>query len=204
MAKSPLPGRSKTRLCPPLSLTQAASVAEAALADTLEAVARCGADRHILALDGPRGDWIPPGFEVIGQRGSSLDRRLAAAWSAAGGPGLQIGMDTPQVTASLLDRCLEAAFQPGASSALGRAVDGGWWAIALTERWDQDVFTGVPMSTPHTAAVQLARLRARGHRVRILPVLQDVDRIDDAYAVADLAPTSRFAHTLGCLEPVAC
>jgi glycosyltransferase A (GT-A) superfamily protein (DUF2064 family) len=185
-------------------LTQAASVAEAALADTLEAVAGCGADRHILALDGPRGDWIPPGFEVIGQRGSSFDRRLAAAWCDAGGPGLQIGMDTPQVTAGLLDRCLEAAFQRGASSALGRAVDGGWWAIALTERWDRDVFTGVPMSTSHTAAAQLARLQACGHRVRVLPVLRDVDRIDDAYAVADLAPTSRFAHTLGYLEPVAC
>ena len=144
MAKSPVAGRAKTRLCPPLSLAEAAAVAEAALADTLDAVARCGAGRRILALDGPPGDWIPPGFEIIAQRGASFVRRLAAAWSDAAGPGLQIGMDTPQVTAGLLDRCLETAARPGATASLGRAADGGWWAIALAERWHLDVFTGVP------------------------------------------------------------
>jgi glycosyltransferase A (GT-A) superfamily protein (DUF2064 family) len=35
MAKEPVPGRAKTRLCPPLTPTEAASVAEAALAGTL-------------------------------------------------------------------------------------------------------------------------------------------------------------------------
>ena len=93
-----------------------------ALADTLDAVARCGAGRRILALDGPPGEWIPPGFEIIAQRGASFDPRLAAAWSDAAGPGLQIGMDTPQVTAGLLDHCLETAARPGATAALGRAV----------------------------------------------------------------------------------
>lgn len=204
MAKSPSPGKSKTRLCPPLSLAQAAEVAEAALADTLEAVARCGADRRILALDGEPGGWIPPGFQVIAQRGTSFNRRLAAAWFDAGGPGLQIGMDTPQISAGLLDQCLDQASGPGVTAALGRAVDGGWWAIALAERWDHDVFSGVPMSTPQTWATQLARLIACGHRVRPLPVLRDVDGIDDADEVAALAPTSRFARTLRTLEPAAC
>src|ERR1700739_3286033 len=97
MAKAPVAGRAKNRLCPPLSLEEGARVAEGAPADTLEAVARCGAGRRILALDGPPGDWIPSGFELIAQRGGSLDRRLAAAWSDAAGPGLQIGMDTPQL-----------------------------------------------------------------------------------------------------------
>lgn len=196
MAKSPAPGRSKTRLCPPLTHAQAAAVAEAALADTLDTVARCGAGRRILALDGPPGDWIPPGFRVVPQRGTSFNRRLAAAWSDAGGPGLQIGMDTPQITAELLDRCLETVSRPGASAALGRAIDGGWWAIGLAQPWDVDVFSGVPMSTAHTGMAQLARLAACGHRVRRLPVLRDVDVIDDAAAVAALAPASRFARTL--------
>jgi uncharacterized protein len=204
MAKSPMAGRVKTRLCPPLSLEEAASVAAAALADTLEAVARCGAPRRVLALDGPPGDWIPPGFELIGQRGESLDRRLAAAWSDAGGPGLQIGMDTPQVTSGLLDRCLEIAARPGATASLGRAADGGWWAIALSERWHVDVFTGVPMSTAGTGDAQLTRLRRCGHRVRALPELRDVDTIDDASDVAALVPGSRFARALEASEALAC
>jgi hypothetical protein len=204
MAKSPAAGRSKTRLCPPLSLEEAARVAEGALADTLEAVARCGAGRRILALDGPPGDWIPPGFEVIDQRGSSFDRRLAAAWSDADGPGLQIGMDTPQLSPDLLDRCLELASRPCVTASLGRAADGGWWAIGLAERWDVDVFSGVPMSTAGTFEAQWTRLLECAHRVRALPELRDVDTIDDATAVAALLPGSRFARALAAAEAVAC
>lgn len=204
MAKSPVAGRAKTRLCPPLSPQEAAGIAEAALADTLEAVARCGVDRRILALDGAPGDWMPPGFRVIAQRGTSFDRRLAAAWSDAGGPGLQIGMDTPQVTADLLDSCLDQATRSGATASLGAAVDGGWWAIALAERWHVDVFTGVPMSTPHTCAAQLSRLESAGHRVRALPELRDVDVIDDATAVAARIPGSRFARALEACKALSC
>src|SRR5690606_23084798 len=61
MAKAPVAGRVKTRLVPPLSAAEAAAVAEAALADTLEAVAACGAERRVLALDGEPGPWLPEG-----------------------------------------------------------------------------------------------------------------------------------------------
>src|SRR5262249_3936520 len=50
MAKAPVPGRVKTRLCPPCTPTEAAALAEAALADTLDAVAACHADRFVVAL----------------------------------------------------------------------------------------------------------------------------------------------------------
>ena len=193
MAKAPQPGRVKTRLCPPLTPSEAAALAEAALADTLEAVAGCRADRTILALEGEPGEWLPPGFEVIPQRGGTLDERLARAWADAGGPGLQIGMDTPQVTPELLDHCLDATFNRGATASLGPASDGGWWAIGLADHWDIDVFTGVAMSTPITGTMQRLRLEGAGHHVADLPVLTDVDHIEDAVQVAALAPASRFA-----------
>ena len=44
MAKAPVAGRCKTRLCPPLDPAQAATLAEAALADTLQTVAWTPAD----------------------------------------------------------------------------------------------------------------------------------------------------------------
>src|SRR3954464_9115370 len=92
MAKSPVPGRVKTRLCPPCSPEEAAAVAAAALAETLDAVAACHADRKIVALDGEPGEWAPAGFELIEQCRGSLADRLAHAWSTAGGGGVQIGM----------------------------------------------------------------------------------------------------------------
>jgi uncharacterized protein len=199
MAKSPVAGRVKTRLCPPLSAIEAASVAEAALADTLAAVAGCGADRRLLALDGAPGPWLPRGFTVIPQRGDGFAARLAAAWSDAAGPGVQIGMDTPQVTSELLDASLAATADKEVTATLGQAEDGGWWALGLAERWDVDVFDGVPMSTSVTGTRQRASLLAFGHRVGDLPTLVDVDTFEDAQRVAKEAPSSDFARTLSAL-----
>ena len=203
LAKSPVAGRVKTRLCPPLSPQEAAALAEAALADTLDAVAACAAGRRILALDGDPGPWLPPGFEVVPQVEGTFDRRLAAAWDWAGGPGVQIGMDTPQVTAALLDDALETL--DITSAALGLAEDGGWWAIGLRQA-DARVFLGIPMSTSRTGAAQLARLHRLGLDVTSLPTLVDLDTIADLPAVVGRGTairTASLARTLGVLPSVA-
>lgn len=201
MAKEPVPGRVKTRLCPPLEPHQAAQLAEAALADTLEAVAMCGADERILALDGRPGDWLPPGFKVIPQLGEGLAQRLAAAWAHVGGPGLQVGMDTPQVSGCLLDDCLAELLSRRADAILGAALDGGWWAIGL-RRPDERAFEGIPMSCPETWRAQRRRLTELGYRVSDLPVMRDFDHFDDAHAVAAEAPHTRFASALATIDQV--
>ena len=194
VAKEPVAGRVKTRLCPPLQPSEAAAVAEAALADTLEAVAASGAGRKVLALDGAPGPWLPPGFEIVPQRGDGLAERLSAAWDAAGAPGLQIGMDTPQVTSALLDAAL-ARLDAGRGrrrALLGPALDGGWWAIGLTGA-PAGVFSGVPMSTSYTGRAQAARLRQLGWSVEGLDALVDIDTVDDLRDVAVTIPASRTA-----------
>ncbi len=199
MAKSPVPGQVKTRLCPPFSPAEAAAIAEAALADTLDAVAACGAGRLIVALDGAPGPWLPAGFHIVPQVAGPFDRRLTAAWAAAGGPGVQIGMDTPQVTAGLLDDALSSL--DATPAALGLAVDGGWWAIAL-RRPDARMFVGVPMSTGGTGAAQRQRLDELGLDVTSLPALVDLDTIADLPAVTESGTairTAALARTLGVL-----
>lgn len=201
LAKEPLPGRVKTRLCPPCSPEQAASVARAALADTLRAVAAVNVrvSRRILVLDGRPGSWVPNGVEVIPQRGGGLTDRLAAAFEDAGGPGLLVGMDTPQVTPALLRRGLDRLRVPGTGAVLGPASDGGWWSIGLLDP-DPRVFLGVPMSTGRTCEAQFARLSGLGLCVRALPLLRDVDRMQDALAVSSLVPRSRFARAVAEVE----
>ncbi len=193
LAKAPVPGRVKTRLCPPLTAAQAAEIAAASLADTLEAVAACSADRCILALDGTAGDWLPEGFRVVPQRGSTFAERLAAAWDDAGGPGVQIGMDTPQVTPALLDQALDSVLRPDGDASLGLAQDGGWWMLGL-QRPDSRVFAGIPMSASDTGRRQRDRLVGLGYDVTDLPVLRDVDTFEDLVHVARLAPHSHTAR----------
>ncbi|GGY93144.1 glycosyl transferase [Streptomyces olivaceoviridis] len=190
IAKEPLPGRVKTRLTPPFSPAEAAELAEAALADTLRAVAATPATRRVLVLDGSPGPWLPPGFDVVPQCAGGLDLRLADAFARCAGPALLIGMDTPQVTPELLT--VDFA---GYDACFGPAEDGGFWALGLAEP-DPALLRGVPMSTPWTGAVQRRRLVAAGLRVRELPRLRDVDTAADAAAVADRAPHGRFAARL--------
>jgi glycosyltransferase A (GT-A) superfamily protein (DUF2064 family) len=198
MAKAPAPGRVKTRLCPPCSPEQAALVAEASLVTTLAAVAASRASRRIVALAGPSGPWLPPGFEVLHQRGDGFARRLANAWADAGTGGIQIGMDTPQVGPADLDAVLDMLAAPGTDAVLGLAEDGGWWAIGLRHppAAAHELFTGVPMSTPTTGAAQLARLRRLGFRVTVVGRHRDIDTWADATAVAATIPATPFAEAM--------
>jgi glycosyltransferase A (GT-A) superfamily protein (DUF2064 family) len=217
IAKAPVPGLVKTRLTPPFSPVEAATLAEAALTDTLEAAAQAPFARRVLALAGApstrpgrreagsaRADWapaggLPGGFEVTGQRGQGLDERIAAAFDDAYArlpvPIVLIGMDTPQVTPRLLESVTRPLARGDADAVFGPARDGGFWLLGL-RRPDPGLILGVPMSQTHTGRGQLSRLLRASLRVRLAPELIDVDTAADAHEVAQAAPDSRFAATL--------
>jgi glycosyltransferase A (GT-A) superfamily protein (DUF2064 family) len=195
LAKQPVPGRVKTRLCPPCSPAEAAAVAEAALADTLAAACAAGPDRVVLALDGRPGPWCPPGVRVVDQGTGLLGDRLAAAWSHAAGPAVQIGMDTPQVGPPDLVEAMTALTDPGVDAVLGPATDGGWWGVGL-RRPHPLAFVGVPTSRPDTGERQARRLAGLGLRTRLLAWRRDVDTWPDALAVAAAAPATAFARVV--------
>lgn len=200
VVKEPVPGRVKTRLCPPCTPEEAALIAEAALYDTFAAVSAADPDEIVVALDGRPGPWIPEGARVIPQIDGPFDRRLAAAWGATHGPGIQIGMDTPQVSASDLVHAMDT-LADGHDAVLGPASDGGWWIIGL-QAADARVFEDVPMSCDDTGDRQLARLRSLGLRVGLLPTLTDVDHFSEATDVADAIPHSRFAAAVASVQGV--
>jgi len=200
MAKAPVPGRVKTRMCPPCTPEEAAALAEASLVDTLAAVAAAPAAWRTVALDGEPGPWLPAGLAVVPQRGGGLDERLAAAFTDAGAPAVVIAADTPQVTPALLGQALVALCRPGVDAVLGPTHDAGYWLLGL-RRTDPRVFVGVPMSDPATLVAQRTRLADLDLAVAPdLPTLRDVDSFADAQAVAAAVPGSRFAATLADVE----
>lgn len=198
IAKECIPGRVKTRLHPPLSLEQAASLASASLADTFRAVSALTASRRILLFD---GNLFPLGsepYDVIHQVSGNLDRRLGAIFDECEGPTVLIGMDTPQLDAAMLAPLFDE-WPVDVDAFLGFAVDGGYWTIGMAKP-DGSLIRGVPMSKDNTGKLQLERLTAAGLRVRMLPELVDVDTIDDAWLVAGLAPQTEFARTLASFD----
>ncbi|KQS09077.1 glycosyltransferase [Curtobacterium sp. Leaf183] len=192
IAKECLPGKVKTRLAPAITAEGAARVAAASLDDTLRTVQALPVTRRVLFFD---GDVVPDaaaGFDVLHQPDGGLDERLGFLFDTMTGPTLLVGMDTPQLSADDVAPVLEA---PERDAWFGPAEDGGFWSLYLRDP-DGAYLRGVPMSQDDTGAVQRARLVDAGLDVGTLPTLLDVDLIDDAHRVAQLAPDSAFAAAL--------
>jgi rSAM/selenodomain-associated transferase 1 len=202
IAKAPVPGRVKTRLCPPCTPRQAAEIAAAALADTIAAATMLPNARRTIVLC---GQYVSPdGWRLVPQRGDGLAERLTNGFADTAQPdtaSVLIGMDTPQVTARLL--ATVAAGLADADAVLGPALDGGWWTLALRDPSHAGALREVPMSTPDTAAATLAALRDRGLRVRLTAPLRDVDTAADAWEVAAQCPHGSFAAAVRRCVPLA-
>ncbi|HET9169292.1 MAG TPA: DUF2064 domain-containing protein [Actinospica sp.] len=207
IAKAPVPGRVKTRLCPPFTLKEAAALAAAALTDSLTVAAATRAENRLLVLDGEpdldlRNAFLSRGFVRRPQAPGTLDVRLAAAFAEAArrdqGPAVLIGMDTPQASPAVLDDAF-AALAGGRDAAFAPAEDGGFWALGLREPGHPrtpGLLLGVPMSSPDTGVVQQRRLEEAGLDVLRLPMLRDVDTAACAYAAAQAGPDTAFARRL--------
>jgi glycosyltransferase A (GT-A) superfamily protein (DUF2064 family) len=195
IAKSPVPGRVKTRLCPPCTLERAAELATAATIDTIEAIdAIPGIEstRRALLLDGDVQAWMPAEYAVVAQRGEGLGERLCNGFRDLG-PGVIIGMETPHV-AHLLSDALDHVRCD--RNVIGLAEDGGYWMIGLGQAaldCIDDMFDGIPMSTASTGALQLQRLRELGGRVSVLRTARDLDTFDDLVAIANSGRSGRLA-----------
>lgn len=206
VAKAPVPGLAKTRLAAALGDGVAAGIAAAALLDTLDAVADTPLAAKVVAMTGDLASACQSeairerlsGFTVVEQRGDSFADRLAnahadAAATAGPMPVLQIGMDTPQVTAELLTRCARALL--GAHAVVGPARDGGWWLLGVADAATAECLRLVPMSRPDTGALTYAALLQTGSPVTVLEELADVDTVADISVVrADCRPSGRFAQ----------
>ncbi|ATY14903.1 DUF2064 domain-containing protein [Amycolatopsis sp. AA4] len=216
VAKAPVPGFAKTRLCPPATPAQAAEIAASALLDTLDAAFATDGAITVVAMTGDlaeaaRGAEIGRALRkatVIAQRGWDFGTRLANAHCDtaavhAGLPVLQIGMDTPQVSPELLASAINPVVLGASRALLGSAEDGGWWGLGLADPRQAQVLAGVPMSRPDTGFGTRAALKGAGLRVGELPGLSDVDTMDDALRVAAIRPDSRFAAAVDAVGVVA-
>jgi rSAM/selenodomain-associated transferase 1 len=205
VAKAPVPGLAKTRLAAGVGAETAAAIAAAALLDTLDAVADAAVTARVVALTGDLGraccgseirDRLDD-FVVVLQRGGDFAKRLANAHAdaaaATGLPVVQIGMDTPQVTAALLDACGNALSD--ADAVLGMARDGGWWVLGVRDSSTAACLADVEMSTSATGVETLAALRATGATVTLVAELADIDTVDDIGEVRRAClPDSRFVR----------
>ena len=162
-----------TLVQPPASLDQAL------LRETLEAVLAAPVTRRVLVFGAVSGDWLPAGFDLLGLRGANYGERIAAALADAHAtaalPMLLIRSDTLGVARDMVEDAARSLISAEADSVFGPASDGGFWLLGL-RRPDRSLVAGIPApgdgAGPGAGRVLLERLASAGLRVAIAPRLE--------------------------------
>jgi rSAM/selenodomain-associated transferase 1 len=198
VAKAPEAGRTKTRLCPPFSLEDAAALYQAFLVDTTEAALALDWDRVTLVHPDDAGvantlaGIIPPAAELQAQRGVGLGAALSSAFETHFGAGFQrvvlIGSDSPSLPSTYIQDACVALDQ--CDVVVGPSSDGGYYLIGM-RRFHPSLFEGISWSTERVFAQTLERARAAALLTRSLPEWYDVDTVAELRRlVVDLARMS--------------
>jgi rSAM/selenodomain-associated transferase 1 len=201
VAKHPTPGRTKTRLTPPLSPRQAADLYECFLKDTLELARGLEnvqpAIAYLPAGETPYFARLAPDFDLLLQRGEDLGERLDHTLTYYLERGYQraavMNSDSPTLPEDYLTACFETLTSE-TDIAIGPCADGGYYLLGTRQPVPR-LTREVRMSTPHVTADTLALAAEEGLRARLLPGWYDVD---DARTLtrlmAELAARPQAAH----------
>lgn len=187
MAKVPVAGEVKTRLCPPLDPAQAARLARCFLEDRIEQLGALRAGDRLVAFAPPERErelraLVPPDVRLVPQAGVDLGARLhhvLAGLLAEGYAGaIAVDADSPTLPTAYLDEACRVLLDGAADVVVGPTEDGGYYLIGLGAP-APGLFAAMPWSTPAVCEETLARARRAGRRVAVLPPWFDVDRGTD-------------------------
>jgi rSAM/selenodomain-associated transferase 1 len=186
MAKEPRAGEAKTRLCPPLSLADAAELYRRFLLDKIEQVRSLRTARPAIAYT-PAGaraffEEVAPDFVLVPQRGADLGDRLANSLGELLDRGhrgaLAIDSDTPTLPLGFLQQALDLVMRPEIDVVLGPTEDGGYYLIGL-RTVHRELFEAMAWSTSQVLGETIRRAEARGLQVACLPSWYDIDTPED-------------------------
>jgi len=188
MAKASTPGRTKTRLVPPLSFDEAAAFNTAFLQDiatNLLDAARSVSIQGYMAFG-------PPGSEAFFRRHLPPSIGLVEAWLADFGDclftairkilrqghagAIVLNSDSPTLPTALLVQAADLLAQPGDRAVLGPASDGGYYLLGLKQP-HRRMFEEIDWSTERVAAQTIERARELHLPLHVLPTWYDIDDI---------------------------
>ncbi|TFH31451.1 MAG: glycosyltransferase [Deltaproteobacteria bacterium] len=196
MAKAPVAGRVKTRLCPPLDPRDAARLYACMLGDAAAEVSALTDVRRYPFLDPPESVDSLPGppfsaFETFPQHGRDLGDRMRNCAATAFRRGARrvviVGADCPTLSAETVRRAFRE-LSTGAAVVFGPSADGGYYLVGLSSP-DERLFRGFRWSTAEVLRDAAARCRILSAPFSFLPPGRDVDTGEDLLALRDWTRT---------------
>jgi len=187
-AKTPKPGKVKTRLLAAVSAKTAAELHEACVADTLRLGRKLrGCDVFVFAAGGTsyfrkmeKEQGSGARVRVLPQRGANLGERMENAFRKCFAMGYRevvvIGTDTPWMGA---ERVRQAFAELRANDVvIGPAEDGGYYLLGM-RKMVPEIFRGIPWSTEWVLELTIEKIVALKLRGKLLRKDFDLDRPED-------------------------
>jgi uncharacterized protein len=198
-AKSPAPGRVKTRLLPAITPEQAAELHIAFVNDMVtrfRSLENCSFELHAdNGIDAFQGMGVSCKSQIPGDLGLRMIHALDIALQAGHKRALILGSDAPTLPIGHVRDLLASQ----ADIAIGPATDGGFYAISA-QRVHPAMFERVVWSRPDTMARSLDAIARAGLSADVGPAWFDIDGPEDLAMLqneANLPP-----HTAACLDRV--
>jgi rSAM/selenodomain-associated transferase 1 len=186
MAKASIPGRTKTRLAPPLSADEAALLNTAFLRDAADNILAAGAYANIsgwMAFAPPGSgpffrSHLPDSIGLVETAAPTLGECLQHASStllrSGHGAVCLINSDSPTLPVGYLVAAATALAAAGDRIVLGPATDGGYYLVGM-KRPHPGLFEDIAWSTDQVLSQTLERASALSLSVFELPSWYDVD-----------------------------
>ena len=183
MAKVPGASPVKSRLHPALTAERATELYRCFLLDRLDAVARLAGVSPVVAFtpleaEGQMKALTPAGCRLVPQRGADLGERLSALLTGLLEDGhagaIAIDSDSPTLPMTYVTEAARILGDGAQDVVLGPCEDGGYYLIGLRSPQPR-LFEDIPWSTDAVLAATLAKARAAGLSVHLLPRWFDVD-----------------------------
>jgi rSAM/selenodomain-associated transferase 1 len=186
MAKASVPGQAKTRLVPPLTPEEAASLNTSFLRDIADSLIRASTLANIapFVAFAPAGsaaffrEILPARVGLLETAAPGLGECLVQAATALLDAGHDcvclLNSDSPTLPAAYVVAAATALAAPGERIVLGPATDGGYYLIGL-KRPHRRLFEDIDWSTERVVAQTLERALELGLAVHLLPAWYDVD-----------------------------
>lgn len=196
-AKAPIPGQVNTRLCPPLTPDEAATLHGSFVLDSLERTKAAAAkftlpiDRYLACAPSSAHVFFKimeerQGVRLIDQVGEDVGARMHQTFDMLFTKGYRqviiVGTDVPSLP---LDQYKQACTLLASHDlVLGPALDGGYYLIGLAQP-RPDLFAGIPWSTEHVLARTQERAKTLGLTMAFTGPWRDVDTAEDLRALIE-------------------
>ena len=185
--KYPTPGSVKQRLAQHLGSDRAAEIYKKIAETIVQKVAPASSEDYILEICfSPQEDeklvrrWLNENEYFSPQQGSDLGARMSNAFSHAFAAGytkaLLIGSDCPDISRDIITQSFDML--KAKHIVLGPAYDGGYYLIGVREPIPE-LFSNIEWGTEKVLSQTIDKINAAGLSLGLLPVLRDIDRIED-------------------------